>query len=102
MKMVRWTIRKASSGYDLGVCFDSDTEGIQTGHDWCGNFSTIREAVEAAYHDGLSAPELTDNKVLRAMSALGRISASVARIEYELVKTDESALAYPLTCDEVV
>jgi hypothetical protein len=102
MKMVRWTVRKVEAGYALGVCFDSDAEGIQTGHDWCGHFGTIREAVEAAYHDGLSAPELTGNEDLRAMSAEDRISASVARIESELANADESALAYPLTQEEVV
>lgn len=97
MKMADWTVRKMEDGYDLSVCFDSDAEGIREGHDWCGHFASIREAVDAAYHDELSAPELTENEALRAMSDEDRIAASVARIESELASAEEASLSYPLS-----
>jgi hypothetical protein len=97
MKKVYWTIRKAASGFDLSVCFDSDSDGILTGHDWVGNFQTIQAAAEAAFHDGLSAPELVTSAELLAMSADDRILASAARVECELAIADESMISYPLT-----
>lgn len=102
MKMIRWTIRKSDQGYKLGVCFDSDADGIDAGHDQCGTYATIREAVEAAYNDRLSAPDQTENETLRDMPAEDRIARAVARVESELADGDEAEVSYPLTDSELV
>lgn len=92
MKTAYWTIRKYEGGFSLSVCCDSNFEGLRVGHDQCGVFPSVEEAVWAAFHDELSAPENTENE----MTDEARIAKSVARINAELATSDEAELRYPL------
>jgi len=97
MKMVHWQIKRYGDSFSLGVCFDADIECVRIGHDHCGNFESVRDAIVAAFTDGLSAPEKNANG--RDLDA--RIDAAVAMRE-NMADGEEAVLDLPLADAEEV
>ena len=97
MKMVHWQIKRDGDSFGLGVCFDSDAEGIRIGHDHCGNFDSVHDAIVAAFVDELSAPEKNAN----GRDLYARIDAAVA-MRANMADGEESVLDLPLADAEEV
>jgi hypothetical protein len=102
MKNVYWTFTQKEFGgaIELGVCFDSDYEGISRGDDYCGSFPTVLEAVQSAYHDGLSAPHKIEDTAILALGDGERIRRIAERISRELAQMESASLVLPLAEDE--